>query len=615
MRGSAGVEVPGRKHEFDWASGPVVRRAFEVARSFTAKVWRRRRQLFVLSFVGGLAAMVGVIVGIVAEERGEVAPRRQAFEHWWNGANPNTPDAQPVEQTEVWTALLNLDRYTIPLGEFDRGESGQGGSISPFGDGLVVIEPKGAINFVSLSGVVQRLPQRVELRTQELVEWLNANDRALSLQWYRTLDSLIIEDGGGHALLVSYHRFNPEGRCVNFVVSRIGIVMEAGAPLLSDDGWRDVFVGNRCLPLPPDAEMFSGHEGGGRIIEFAPGRLLVSIGFFGFDGVLMSPALPQNPNVHIGKIVEVNLRTGRARIYAQGVRNPQGLMRDSRGRIWETEHGPYGGDELNIIRRGADYGFPATTYGMQYGRPRSPWPNNREQGRHARGYTLPIYFFSPSIGISNLIEAPAQEFPLWRGDLLVASMISETLYRVRLRGRQVISVEPMPMGKRIRDIVALPDGRVVLLMDFGSLVILQRQREGEEAPPPEMPERFIGYAALARSRAADPSLNQQLDQREFGRRLFDASCAQCHSLDGTASVGPTLQGVLDRRIGSLPDYAYSQAMREARGNWTLERLALFVTDPEGTIPGTTMPHTGVHYHEFGNLYAYLWERQRAEERE
>ena len=562
------------------------------------------RRNIALAAAAAAIALVSAIVGVFAQRAG--LPHR-ALEFARQLTVPErSADVQPVERTDYVTALLDVEEFRIPLGQFDAGASAQGGSIAPLGDGLLVIEPKGRLDYVSLRGSVQALDVRVPLNMEALLSWMDSSGEAIQLQFYRTLDSIIIPDGaGGQRLLVSHHRFNSEDACVEFVISGIGVGLENGAPVFSSEGWRDVFVANWCVPLPPTAGMFAGHEGGGRMIQVRPGHLLVAVGFFGFDGVLMSPAVSQDPRLEVGKLLDVNLNTGRATILARGLRNPQGLTQDSQGRVWATEHGPYGGDELNLMRAGRDYGFPSTTFGLQYGHPRADWPNNAEQGRHDTRFELPEFFFSPSVGISNLVEAPAQEFPLWRGDLLIASMGNQTLYRVRMEGERVLSTEGIKLGARIRDIVALEDGRLALLMDYEGVRILRRAREEGEVAAAAFPSDFTGYASLQQGRETDGTLRGQLDELEYGRRLFAERCAACHSIDGAPSNGPTLAGVVGRDIASVQGFQYSRAMQDARGVWSRRRLQDFLTDPQSEVPGTTMPNVGPHYHEIHYLIGYL----------
>ena len=118
-----------------------------------------------------------------------------------------------------------------------------------------------------------------------------------------------------------------------------------------------------------------------------------------------------------------------------------------------------------------NYGWPYVTHGFQYGNRK--WPYNEIQGRHD-AYEKPVYSWIPAIGISNLIISDSRYFPLWRDDLLIASHITQSLYRARLNQGHVMYVEKIEFGARIRDITQMPDGRIALLTDDANILFLQR---------------------------------------------------------------------------------------------------------------------------------------------
>ena len=126
---------------------------------------------------------------------------------------------------------------------------------------------------------------------------------------------------------------------------------------------------------------------------------------------------PQEPHPvveadsHIGKLVRIELTSGEVEIIAGGFRNPQGFARDADGKLWETEHGPQGGDELNLVRPGLNYGWPYVTHGIQYGN--KIWPYSETQGRHDE-FEKPVYAWIPAIGISNLIVSDSRFSPCGR---------------------------------------------------------------------------------------------------------------------------------------------------------------------------------------------------------
>src|SRR5262249_4081638 len=156
-----------------------------------------------------------------------------------------------------------------------------------------------------------------------------------------------------------------------------------------------------------------------------------------------------------GKVLLLD-RSGRHEIFTIGHRNPQGLLVDREHRIWETEHGPQGGDEINLLEKGRNYGYPLVTYGTEYGRyfwPLAPWAHDHGE------YTEPVQAFVPSIAISNLIQVDSDLFSEWKGDLLVGSLNTQSVYRVRVRGDRIIYIEQIPVGVRVRDLAEGSDGR------------------------------------------------------------------------------------------------------------------------------------------------------------
>jgi glucose/arabinose dehydrogenase len=148
-------------------------------------------------------------------------------------------------------------------------------------------------------------------------------------------------------------------------------------------------------------------------------------------------------------------------IWSYGHRNPQGMTTHPRtGGLWSAEHGPAGGDEVNLLRKGANYGWARVSFGRNYdGTPvgDSPW---------ADGVEPPIHHYTPSIGISQLEFYTADGIPDWRDQLLVASLGGEQLHLLRLRGEQVMNDRIVLEGVgRIRDVAVGPDGFVYLLLN------------------------------------------------------------------------------------------------------------------------------------------------------
>jgi aldose sugar dehydrogenase len=151
-------------------------------------------------------------------------------------------------------------------------------------------------------------------------------------------------------------------------------------------------------------------------------------------------------------------------IYAYGHRNPQGMVvHPDTGRIWQHEHGPRGGDEINLLEAGANYGWPLTSYGREYsdGSPIGPDPTEVE------GTVPPIYHWEDSFAPSGMAFYEGDAFPRWRGDLFVGSLVGQHLARIGVDGEQIVSEERLLDGRgwRIRDVRTGPDGFLYVLVD------------------------------------------------------------------------------------------------------------------------------------------------------
>jgi len=550
---------------------------------------------------------IGGVAGALLEQRGAseyIADRvNQRAEMIADAFGWRAPVAneQDVSEREITTALMDLNIESMPLGAF----VGVGGAIEEFGNGVIFAESSGYIGYLSFDGDVGYLGQSLPLNRQGLIEWRDRMRQHARVDYLRPLDIMLMSDAeGAQWLYASYERF--ADNCIEFVVARIAVEDAGGRPELSGDGWRDVFVAEPCVALPPEARQFEGIEGAGRLALLNDRTLLVSIGHFGFEGVYMPPAVSMDPTNDLGKIIAIDLRTQRSRIFTMGHRNPQGLVIDDQRRIWSTEHGPYGGDELNLIIDGRNYGWPQTTFGMNYGTPRAPWPNNRRQGWHDPAYEMPRFTMPPDTGISQLAPVEGEEFPLWEGDLLISSLMAETLFRVRLVNNTVIGIEPIALGERMRDIIRLRDGRFAVLTERGNVLVISNEATDLETPNSDrIAETVTGLAALASARADDPYNEAELTRQERGRRLYELHCASCHSVSGEPSRAPNLGGIIGERIADTSGFDYSDALRAETGVWTENRLIEYIGDPQAAVPGTAMPETNIHFLQIPELLLYL----------
>ena len=166
----------------------------------------------------------------------------------------------------------------------------------------------------------------------------------------------------------------------------------------------------------------------------------------------------------------VNTRGAEPSVWSYGHRNPQGLaIHPETGDLWSNEHGPQGGDELNLIEPGLNYGWPVIGYGVNY---RSG--SAIHGATHAEGMEQPEHFWVPSIGISGLMIYTGDQFPGWQGSSFSGGLSGQQLARVPLEGQEAGVEETLYAGQgRIRDVRQGPDGYIYLVLDGpGSVVRL-----------------------------------------------------------------------------------------------------------------------------------------------
>ena len=214
-----------------------------------------------------------------------------------------------------------------------------------------------------------------------------------------------------------------------------------------------------------------GFHLGGRIVFDGKGHVFLTLG----DRGEMPRA--QAPRDHAGSVVRLhddgrvpadNPFIGNAdqlpEVFSRGNRNIQGAaLHPTTGELWAHEHGPQGGDELNIIRAGRNYGWPIITYGVNYG-----IGTKIGEGTAREGMEQPLHVWIPSIGVSGLAFYTANAIPQWKGSLLLGGLSGTTLVRLVLEGEKVVKEERLLTGEvgRIRDVRVGPDGAVYLLTDL-----------------------------------------------------------------------------------------------------------------------------------------------------
>ena len=148
-----------------------------------------------------------------------------------------------------------------------------------------------------------------------------------------------------------------------------------------------------------------------------------------------------------------------AQIWSLGHRNPLGIAFDQQGRLWNVEMGPRGGDELNLVIRGANYGYPIVSNGDHYGGREIPDHDTRPE------FAAPKLWWSPVISPGDLMFYSGELFPQWQGNAFIAGLSARALLRISFDGEQAFEADRLAMNERIRAVRQGPDGALWLLED------------------------------------------------------------------------------------------------------------------------------------------------------
>ena len=237
----------------------------------------------------------------------------------------------------------------------------------------------------------------------------------------------------------------------------------------------------RALPKTPTAKHY-----GSRLLVSPDGRLFITLGEKGE----MKHA--QDRSNHLGSVIRINpdgtipadnpfrqMNGYRPEIYTYGHRNIQGIVKHPlTGEIWIHEHGPLGGDEINILKKGANYGWPVATYGIDYS---GVVISSRKT---APGIEPPILYWTPCIAPSGMTFYTGNRFPEWKGNLFVGSLVQLHLRRIVLDGKKVVRQQTLlrDLNERIRDVRQGPDDFLYLLTDSDNGRLLRIEPFGQEHP-------------------------------------------------------------------------------------------------------------------------------------
>ena len=408
--------------------------------------------------LAGAAILIGGAAIVVAQRQSDPPPRKvpgQPIET----RPPEKPDDKPVfpGQTRApYQPGVPVD-VTVITDKLNKPWS-----LAFLPDGrMLVTEKPGTMRIVdaqgTISGPLSGVPQVVAVGQVGLL------DLALDPAF-----------GTNHRIFFTFSE--PADNGDNFHIAVARATLDEKAPAL-----QDVKVIFRAIP---DLPRRLNANSGGRVAVARDGTLFVTIGDRSSSPPWDRAQLLDN---HLGKIVHITAegtaapgnpfasRTGALpEIWSIGHRTEEGLAFDASGQLWETEHGPRGGDELNRIEAGKNYGWPVIVHGLDY-------PGSGIGGglTEKAGMEQPVYYWDPVIAPSGLAIYHGSLFSTWEGDVLVGALRGTRISRLTLKNGRVVSEEPLlyDQHSRIRDVRVGPDGAVYVLTDTdGKLLVVRPKR-------------------------------------------------------------------------------------------------------------------------------------------
>jgi hypothetical protein len=357
------------------------------------------------------------------------------------------------------TSLIRTAYFNATTKEFKlpKEESGWGGAILPLNGEIIYASTLGQfyrINLHSLQYEENFLPKLESgnefFGSSKQIKSKEISPRVLDIAFNRGI------------FYVTHERYDPVDDSLKFVISKIK---------KTDSNWTDLYVSPKL-----DMSYFTPGDGGKMAIK--DNKLYFTVGDFCLDRIngLPSDVAAQNPNLPWGKINYINLENEAFHYYARGFRNPKGLLFLKSGALLSSDMGPQGGDEINLIKEGGNYGWPYESYGRAYGpsfaKHKEYYPLPEPNKYKENAYELPIFSFVPSVSPTAIDQI--KNFALdWEGDLLIGSLKAMSLFHIKLNGEHVIYSEPIFLGKRIRDLRQL-NKQIIALTDDKSIIFINK---------------------------------------------------------------------------------------------------------------------------------------------
>jgi glucose/arabinose dehydrogenase len=287
------------------------------------------------------------------------------------------------------------------------------------------------------------------LRT--LGSFIPANRRELDSRFAITDIAVLSENASSAKLLISYPRLGASRSCVELAVDELSFDRKKGR-IRFVSNW---FVSKPCAPIS------AVQHAAGRFAVIDKSSVYLTVGDLGYSEIDN-----RAKRGDLGSIFKISAKS--AERVSQGHRNPQGIVLFDQKTLMAAEHGPRGGDEINVITQGGDYGWPFVSYGQPYGS--GDYVKPGKTGNHD-GYIEPIEYWVPSIAPTELVQLPTKGWGSWGGTLVLGTLREEVLVFIKLdKDFKVVEKVQVDMGDRIRDLEVLSSGALLATTDSGKLI-------------------------------------------------------------------------------------------------------------------------------------------------
>lgn len=392
------------------------------------------------------------------------------------------------ENIESLYYKINLKKINLPS------KSRYGGIDFLDKNNLVFVDGEGRIfiynnNHKKFIQKTNSLSEKIIKNKKSFINYYNEQKNNINLL-FSVKDIHVNHFNGIKFIFFSSNFFDEKLKCHKINLYRSEIIL---APKIEFKEVELIYSTKDCLKkdLTPSLG-FAGGSAGGRIFKLDEENILLTTGDFSADGV-NGPILSQDMNSHFGKVIKINIFNRENNIFSSGHRNPQGLFIDKNKNIFLTEHGPRGGDELNLIFENKNYGWPFATYGVNYSsHPKYnfkyednyhyEWSLDKYNNNH-QYYEKPLFTWGPKYAVSNLLMYSGKKFKKWKKKIIVSTLYSKqlTLLSYDVKNNKIFSTENIYINKRIRDIIESPSGDIYLMteetnrgneLDFPNLIVL-----------------------------------------------------------------------------------------------------------------------------------------------